>query len=168
MARRKKQADVGVNMTPMIDIVFQLILFFMLASSYASAEIDKLVKVPVFDDKESQAKMEVPKWPHRVVLNLAAAHETSQDLGYIKVGAHSIGTDMEKLRNMLEMLRDRAREKEDDAKLVVIIRAHRTLRFAEVARVKMIAGSLGITDMQFATPVGEAGARLLMQQQGGQ
>lgn len=41
--KRKGQAgEVSVNMTPMIDIVFQLIIFFILASQFASAEIAPL------------------------------------------------------------------------------------------------------------------------------
>lgn len=166
MARKQKQADVGINMTPMIDVCFQLITFFMLASSYASAEIDKLVKVPTFDNRESQAQIEQPRYPFRVVINLAATAENSKELQYIKVGPIGIGTDLNKLKNMLQALKDKAREQDKDAKLVVIVRAHRTLATQHVAAVMHTAGSIGIPDVQFASPVGEAGVELLRKKGG--
>ena len=47
--RRERKAiqseGVGLNMTPMIDIVFLLIIFFMVATTFTRAEIDPSVKL---------------------------------------------------------------------------------------------------------------------------
>jgi len=64
----KKHLPQGVqaNMTPMIDVVFLLIVFFMLVSRIASEEVAQEVDLPEIYD--SQAKDELP--PQRVLVNL--------------------------------------------------------------------------------------------------
>ena len=42
MSRMKEPTHVGFNMTPMIDIVFNLIVFFMLVSEFTKAKIVRL------------------------------------------------------------------------------------------------------------------------------
>lgn len=54
MKFRKKSAvkTVGIDMTPMIDIVFQLIIFFMLSLKLFSAEGDFNIKMPLSTPRE--------------------------------------------------------------------------------------------------------------------
>ena len=70
--RRGSAGEVGVNMTPMIDVTFQLIIFFIIASQFASREkSDLLLPFPheptsISDDKVKQ---------RRVVVNVLSAED---------------------------------------------------------------------------------------------
>jgi biopolymer transport protein ExbD len=43
LSRTDPQTDVGIDMTPMIDVVFQLIIFFMLITDMTQKELEELV-----------------------------------------------------------------------------------------------------------------------------
>src|SRR5690606_20887882 len=62
-------AKVSMNMTPLIDVTFQLILFFMLINNIASDESIKL-KVPQLDDPKTQELGEVS----RVIVSVASGN----------------------------------------------------------------------------------------------
>ena len=53
------------DMTPMIDIVFQLLTFFMIAINFENTKADERVKLP----KDTLAKPPVVKPEHELVLN---------------------------------------------------------------------------------------------------
>jgi biopolymer transport protein ExbD len=68
MAKRSKMSsgDVELDMTPMIDIVFQLITFFLLVNNFEQTEADERVKLP----KDSLAKPPEVKVKHEMTLNV--------------------------------------------------------------------------------------------------
>ena len=55
-----------VDMTPMIDIVFQLIAFFMVITNFEQTQADERVKLP----KDQLAKPPEVKLEHKLVLNI--------------------------------------------------------------------------------------------------
>jgi biopolymer transport protein ExbD len=66
--RWRRREGVSINMTPMIDVVFLLIIFFMLVSNFATAE-SVLLELP--KPYKSQAKK--VKLTDRVILNCQIA-----------------------------------------------------------------------------------------------
>lgn len=69
MARRSPPptpANVELDMTPMIDIVFQLITFFMFTISFEEIQADERVKLPL----DILAKPPEVKLKHTVVMNI--------------------------------------------------------------------------------------------------
>jgi biopolymer transport protein ExbD len=46
MAKRKKASGTDIDMTPMIDVTFQLITFFMFTLNFSEAEQDQRVQLP--------------------------------------------------------------------------------------------------------------------------
>jgi biopolymer transport protein ExbD len=64
---------VGMNMTPMIDIVFQLIIFLMLATDFANAQLER-VKLPTATVANPDSRPD----PNRVMVNIS--HETPLDM----------------------------------------------------------------------------------------
>jgi len=64
--------DVSINMTPMIDCTFQLLLFFLITSSFASAAISKLV-LPGPHEKQiiPEKELKVP----RTIVNVLSAED---------------------------------------------------------------------------------------------
>ncbi len=65
---RATSSDVGFNMTPMIDVVFQLIIFFLLSSHLARQETHLALPLPVAESGQPTPTDERP----RVVVNVLA------------------------------------------------------------------------------------------------
>jgi biopolymer transport protein ExbD len=63
--RNDVQENVGFNMTPMIDIVFQLIIFFMLATDFSQMDLED-VTLPLAKNAESDEKPD----KERLMINL--------------------------------------------------------------------------------------------------
>ncbi|MGC6442376.1 MAG: ExbD/TolR family protein [Rubripirellula sp.] len=57
-ARRKTSEDASINLTPMIDVVFLLVIFFMVGSEFSEAESRIDVNVPNLN--EMQAITRIP------------------------------------------------------------------------------------------------------------
>jgi biopolymer transport protein ExbD len=140
MARRKMPADVDYdssNMTPMIDVVFQLLIFFMLVTDMASAQIENL-KVPV----ASKAIKEKYDDPLMLVLNVMPD-------GTIKSGGKvfwntKMGDDSKKLEDLFEARRQNKAYQEvvgtdTYVKYPLMIRADRSAHFEHIQRILMIA-----------------------------
>jgi biopolymer transport protein ExbD len=70
MAKRdrapKAMPEAEVDMTPMIDIVFQLIAFFMVITNFEQTQADERVKLP----RDALAKPPEVKVEHSLVLNV--------------------------------------------------------------------------------------------------
>jgi biopolymer transport protein ExbD len=97
------------DMTPMIDIVFQLLTFFMIAINFENTKADERVKLP----KDSLAKPPVVKPEHELVLNFgyqrlssgARASEIPEvfyNERYVEV--RQIAPDLEQERRVMERL----------------------------------------------------------------
>jgi biopolymer transport protein ExbD len=66
---------IGFNMTPMIDIIFQLIIFFLAVNQFQKAETDTNVALP--KASKSHVETENQANPSRVVLNVRPNRELS-------------------------------------------------------------------------------------------
>ncbi len=56
-ARHKRSEDATINLTPMIDVVFLLVIFFMVGSKFSEAESRIKVNVPTAGDMRSIARV---------------------------------------------------------------------------------------------------------------
>ncbi|MDR0362418.1 MAG: biopolymer transporter ExbD [Planctomycetota bacterium] len=54
-----------IPMTPMIDVVFQLLIFFLVATTFVRVETDHAVRLP-----ESEAGVKAASVPDRLVINI--------------------------------------------------------------------------------------------------
>lgn len=168
MARkRQKSADVGINMTPMIDIVFQLITFFLLVSQFASAEIDPRIVLPdLGDESKAVPRQQVMK----LVVNLMAYDPEKGDektLEYVKAGTLNVtNIAREQNKDYLDVLRDVMQEQKEkveaqEGKLILVLRAHNTLAWSHVQEVMIAAARLQIQDVRLAAPLGTEGYKML-------
>ena len=69
MAKKEREAsgeDFEVDMTPMIDVVFQLLAFFMVITNFEQTQADERVKLP----RDQLAKPPKVKVEHQLVLNV--------------------------------------------------------------------------------------------------
>ncbi len=140
MARRKLPPEVendGFNMTPMIDVTFQLIIFFMLVTDMAKAQLEPVV-LP-YAHKAIKEKVEDPL---TLVVNIMKD-------GTIKINGKTfwsskMGDDNKKLEDLFESYRQNQRYQEvpgkaDWVKYPVLIRADRSTPFEHIQKVLMIA-----------------------------
>ena len=57
MVKHQKSEDVTINLTPMIDVVFLLVIFFMVGSKFSEAESRIKVNVPSVGQMQSIARV---------------------------------------------------------------------------------------------------------------
>ncbi len=73
MARKKKRRmtaggkDVGVDLTPMIDIVFQLIIFFMVSLAFVESQVEARLTLPAADQAKPPESVEPDMFIFNVV-----------------------------------------------------------------------------------------------------
>ncbi len=140
MAKRKlppEQAMDGFNMTPMIDIVFQLIIFFMLVTDMANAQLEPVV-LPI----ASKAIKDKFVDPQVLVLNILK-DGTIKNSGKI-LWAPKNGDNCDKLERIFQIRRQSKAYQEvpgDDkwVKYPILVRCDRTTAFEHVQKVLMIA-----------------------------
>lgn len=134
-------------MAPMIDVVFLLIIFFVLVSTFASAE---RIAMELPHPDSSQAKN--TKLTDRVIINVQLLNPDSGDrpeVGY-SIGANrveSLGLISERLALYARLVPD----------LKVIIRADRRVEYGAVRRVMEAVAENGIEKMNMVAHVGDAG-----------
>jgi len=98
----KSDEKVGLMMTPMIDIVFQLLIFFIMTFKIVAPEGDFNIKMPSTAPKKSEVSDELP--PIKVRLSAAS----SGQLASISLGDRRLGTFADLRREIREMVRDSA------------------------------------------------------------
>ncbi len=122
--------DVGFQMAPMIDIVFLLIIFFMVAAKINQSQRVKL-ELPLASDsivpKEASGRINV----------------SIDEVGHIFAGSSQV--DEAGLAQFLE------KNKKTDPNLRVFLRADRRSRHKEVRKAMKVIADAGITDIIFAT-----------------
>lgn len=110
------------DMTPMIDVTFQLIIFFMLTLNFAADDQSELIKLP---DSELAKPPESP-WESPITLQLKANSEVI--VGGEAVPLKSVSTLLEREKANL------VREKKSVGKATIIIRADRNAKTGTVQK----------------------------------
>ncbi|MEA1888776.1 MAG: biopolymer transporter ExbD [Pseudomonadota bacterium] len=133
--------ELEINLTPLIDIVFLLLIFFMVSTTFTK-ESQLKIQLPQAEG-EKAAPQEIPK----LIIEISA------------LGVYAVkGPDDEEVRQILNtspealqrVIRSAA-ENQDREKIVVIIRADKQTPHEAVIRALSVAGQLGITRITFAT-----------------
>ena len=158
ITKSKGRGDVGFNMTPMIDIIFNLIIFFMLVSQFQQLEIEDVVLPPA----EAAKVMDYSQY-RNVVINIVKGKTSSLD-AVVKV----MGREMNVLQpytrpdgkqtvggELTAYLVDAA-SKGDKANLNVILRADEDIPYEDVARVMLAAGAAEIEGWWITTRIPES------------
>lgn len=127
---KKGQAD--FNMTPMIDVVFLLIIFFLVSSHLAKQEAQMPLPLPMAESGQEIIDDQQPK----VVVNIASD-------GLLTLAGHRVPVGQ--LRERLQVERDRSGER-----LEVRIRCDRETPYANVKPVMLAATEAGIWNVAFS------------------
>ncbi len=146
-ARRQPRPPPACNLTPMIDVIFLLIVFFMLVSQFASAEN---VALDLPKPEKSQAVQ--AKLSDRVVINCLLASPSSPATSE---AAYSIGPL--RVASLDELSARLGAAKAANPKLQVVIRADRRLPYRAVHAVMSAVADHRIEIMNIVAHVGEGG-----------
>lgn len=94
--------EVELQMTPMIDIVFQLLIFFIMTFKIASPEGDFNIKMPLAAPSQG-----IPEPDQLPPIKVRLTARSSGALNRIKFGNRGLGRDFGRLRSaMIDMLGD--------------------------------------------------------------
>ena len=158
MARLRPPTRVVPNMVPMIDIVSQLVIFFMLASQFISADVDPYIKLP--DLVRSSIEKDSDRVPYKLVINVRSDENSLQGraISTVLIGATDFYAEGRKAnKSPGDLLRDRLiveqKKLPEKAQLTLIIRADKRLSWASIQQVMAVCAKAGIKDVRLAGPV---------------
>jgi biopolymer transport protein ExbD len=132
LPRRARQNSVSCNMTPMIDVVFQLIIFFLVSSHLARQETQMQLPLPAADSGASQEDAQRP----RMVINVLSD-------GQWLLSGRQVSQEQLKAR-IQEALTEHGPE------LQVKIRADRQVAYRHVAPITLACHRLGLRDVTYS------------------
>jgi len=119
-----------MQLAPMIDVVFLLLIFFIVSWNFARFETDETVVVP-----EAETSEETQRVPGEIIINVTGE-------GLIKVSSETITT--EELRIQLSTLAARFPDQP------VILRGHKSVPFKHIMSVLDTCQQAGIWNVAFA------------------
>jgi biopolymer transport protein ExbD len=125
----------AINLTPMIDIVFNLIIFFMVSTSFA--------------DAEKKLDLTVPQVAATGGLNDASARQT---INVHRDGRITLGASQVTLRELTSQLAAARRQNEQ---LDVVVRGDADSSFQHVAAVFTACRQAGISEMGISVRLGD-------------
>lgn len=156
--KRGPGSDLSLNMTPMIDCVFQLILFFILTTQAASLAIERLdLHRPYKSQARSQKEVGAT---HKVIVNVLSAEPKGGSTDPMLAGmARTYMIDGEKyairdIEGLVEVFEKRkAVADSEDKQFYLEIRADKKVFYAEVQNVMAAATRARIPKMNIAAMV---------------
>ena len=142
-AKDSREDDLQINLTPLIDIVFLLLIFFMVTTTF-TRESQLRIQLP-----EAQADETEVKKVDQLVIEISA------------LGVYAVkGPDDEEIRQVinssseaLKRVIDKASDVDKRDELVVIVRADKKTPHEAVIRALSVARQSGLTRITFATQV---------------
>ena len=150
MARKKvpdPNEGMEMNMTPMIDVVFQLIIFLMLANDLTRKEIEELTLPQALHATEDMGEKE----KYRVIVNLVKGKNGGEPKLMVKGNSYNLIEFKQYLRPQAE--RDREQDSVRASSLYVLIRADKDARWQDVQYVMQACADpeIRVYKLQFAT-----------------
>ena len=123
--------DQGLNLTPMIDVVFLLLIFFMLATTFMDPERDINLDLPKASDSGTSAEQS-----EELVINVMRD-------GSVVVGGAQLDDN-----GLLATLRQAALK---DAERQVTIRGDRMTRHENIVKCMNLCGTAGLSNLAIST-----------------
>ena len=134
----RSRGGVGFNMTPMIDIVFLLIIFFLVSSHLARQETQMELDLPAAASGRRAADDDRTR---RVIVNVLAQPRSAD--GQLMVGGRVLQED--ELQKVIEFERRRA-----DGPLEIRIRSDRQVPYRRVEPIMIACAKAGVWNVSFA------------------
>ena len=135
----RQEEDTIINLTPLIDVVFLLLIFFMVSTTF-SKESQLRIKLPESSEEEMEEQ-------EARILEI----EINSD------GVYAVkGPDEEAAKELLNTGRETLRRAlvkvvQNDDEIITVIRADRRTPHESVIRAMDVSRKLGLTNITFAT-----------------
>ena len=136
---RSSQEEVTINLTPLIDIVFLLLIFFMVSTTF-SKESQLRIRLP-----DASPDAEIEQQSSRLVVAITKSGDYSIRGPNESTGHHLLSRERSVLAEAM------AKGAQGTDELVVVIRADRKTPHEAVVRVMDVARKLGLVRITFAT-----------------
>lgn len=133
----QEQDETGIELTPLIDVVFLLLIFFMISTTFTK-ETSLQINLP---EASGEAAVNQPK---SVEVQISANAEYA-------ISQASDGTAKPLINSNRETLTKALREFKDQDGLLLIVRADKKATHESVINVLDVAQELGLTNITFAT-----------------
>ncbi len=130
--RPRRRDEIELNLTPLIDVVFLLLIFFMVATTFKH-EAQLRVDLP----EASSEPTEVPKEILEITINVAGEYFINEQ--------QVVNTEPETLRRAIVQAIGNRRD------MPVIVRSDARTPFQAVVTVMDVTGKLGMTQLSLAT-----------------
>lgn len=156
MAKKSRQSgdeDLELNMTPMIDVVFNLIIFFMIVTDMSQKELEDLV----LPDSKSSVEDKADEKELRVIINISKKNKKTYARDReVLIKVKGVEYDLKALKSHLYKIADTKRETDHEAKpsaVFVLIRCDQDIAWREVQWVMQACAdpTVRIYKIQFAT-----------------
>lgn len=170
LSRTDPDTDMEADMTPMIDCVFQLIMFFMLITDMTQKELEELVLPPAHAAVEDKPDPEVV----RPIINILANGEI-----YVKGTIYYDPENDDQYKQLEDYLSDQARKMpkehvtEDDPSSPMapanpmLVRADQSTPFHYIQKVMELCGKKGIQIWKIELAATDDESAKKMQEMGG-
>lgn len=135
--RQSVQADVSVNLTPLIDVVFLLLIFFMVSTTFTK-ETHLVITLP---ESSSTATAEEEKKLEVII---------SKDGEFAVNGKNLVNTKIETLKSALAKL------SEGNTDLPLVITADANTAYQSIVIAMDAAGQLGFVNLSMTTKKAES------------
>ena len=142
---RSPQEEVTINLTPLIDIVFLLLIFFMVSTTF-SKESQLRIRLP-----DASPEAEVEQRPSRLVVAITASGDYSIRGPNESTGHHLLSRERSVLAQAMAKAKAKAKVAQGTDDLVVVIRADRKTPHEAVVRAMDVARKLGLVRITFST-----------------
>ena len=142
---RSPQEEVTINLTPLIDIVFLLLIFFMVSTTF-SKESQLRIRLP-----DASPDVEVEQRPSRLVIAITAIGDYSIRGPNESTGHHLLSRERSVLAQAMAKAKAKAKVAQGTDDLVVVIRADRKTPHEAVVRAMDVARKLGLVRITFST-----------------
>ena len=130
--RRQERAEEGVNLTPLIDVVFLLLIFFMVSTTFTK-ESHLTVNLPEADGQPLTTEVEQLD----VVVDAQG--------GYIVNGKRLINTSIDTLRAAIDAIAS------DNTDIPFVITGDANASYQSIVSVMDLAGKMGFVNLSMAT-----------------
>lgn len=134
--------ELQVDMSPMIDMVFLLLIFFIVNANLIVVKMDKRVEVPVAKNSSKQEKA-----TGRIVINVYGDEHEANGRFRMEDGETPFADDAA----LLEYIKDAVDAMAGSVKPQIHLRGDRNTEFKHCRRVIRIAAEAGIDQVVFAS-----------------
>lgn len=136
----QEQDETGIELTPLIDVVFLLLIFFMISTTFTKETALRINLPEASGDKNAEQ-------PQSIEVQVGAGSEYA-------IASQADGAARSLINSNRDTLLNALREYQGNEGLLLVVRADKKATHEAVIRVLDVAQELGLSNVTFATKQG--------------